>query len=101
MNGAGHMIVLTPIKEYLTPGFVMVHHGELIGIIEVDFHHQTVGYFVLGHRVVVHRLVDIGNKDLAQSGNGSHYSPPVARTTSIKVCSYFRMASMADVPTFP
>ena len=64
MNGTGYMIILTPIKEYIAPGFVMVHHGELIGIIEVNFHHQTVGYLILGHRVIIHRLVNIGIRAL-------------------------------------
>ena len=33
-------------------------------IIEVNFHHQTVGYLILGHRVVIHRLVNIGIRTL-------------------------------------
>ena len=30
----------------------------------MNFHHQTVGYLILGHRVIIHRLVNIGIRAL-------------------------------------
>ena len=54
------MVILTPIKEYFAPIFIMVHHGELIGVVEVDLHHQAVGHYIYRHCIFFHRLIYIG-----------------------------------------
>ena len=55
-------IAFTPIVPHFSPTLIFVHHCELIGIIEVNFHHQTTGMFVVQLRIIVvlYCLVDIG-----------------------------------------
>ncbi len=55
-------IAFTPIVPHFSPTLIFSHRCELIGIIEVNFHHQTTGMFVVQLRIIVvlYCLVDIG-----------------------------------------